>query len=104
MLSGGIPQNTKSSGIITGVPISAKVGSLINYTPSNPLRSNADELIGHSKQSLVFTLLDQLERNVSTAGEEWTLSVVIRYYVHEGGRINRSGGTMTHGASQGLLR
>lgn len=103
ILGGGIPQNTRSSGIITGVPITSRVGSLINYTPGNPLRSNADELIGHSKQALNFTLLDQLERDVSTSGEEWTLSIVIRYYVQERGGIHHSGGTMTHGGEQSLL-
>lgn len=79
LLSGGIPQNTRSNGIITGVPITAKIGSLINYAPTNPIRSNADELIGQSKQYITFTLLDQLERDIGTAGESWTLAIVIRY-------------------------
>ena len=95
ILSGGIPQNTKSTGIITGVPITAKVGSQINYSPKNPLKSNADELIGAAKQFLSFRLLDQLERDVSTAGEEWSLAIVIRYYIFEQGHnIKHSG---THG-------
>lgn len=92
VLRSGIPQNTRSNGLIAGIPISVKVGSLINYLPTNPLRCNADELIGVSKQVLQFTLLDQLERDVSTGGEEWNLSVVLRYWTYESGKkINHSG-------------
>ena len=79
LLSGGISQNNISSGILAAVPILSKIGSLTNYYPQNPVRSNADELIGQSKQSLTFTLVDQLERDVGTSGEEWTFGIVIRY-------------------------
>lgn len=92
ILRSGIPQNTRSNGLIAGIPINVKVGSLINYLPTNPLRCNADELIGNSKQVLQFTLLDQLERDVGTGGEEWSLAIVLRYYTFENGqRINHSG-------------
>ena len=97
VLRSGIPQNSTASGIISSIPITSKVGSLINYTPTNPLRCNADELIGNSKQTIQFTLLDQLERQVSTGGEEWSLAIVIRYYTHESPQKISHAGLGAHG-------
>jgi len=82
LLSGGIPQNQFSSGIIADIPINAPVGSLINYEPRHPINCDANELIGNPKQTFIFTLVDQLERDVSTLGEEFSLSVVIEYWVN----------------------
>ena len=104
LLSGGIPQNTSASGILTSVPITSRVGSQIVFQPVHPVKANADELIGQMKQSIMFTLLDQLERDVSTLGEEWSLTIVIRYYIMETGRNQQSGGTMTSGGDFGLRR
>jgi hypothetical protein len=81
LLSGGVSVNLTSNGIIADVPITARVGSLINHQPFNPITSNATELIGNAKQSFTFTLVDQLERDVSTMGENFSLSVVIFYWV-----------------------
>jgi len=84
LLSDGIPINSSSSGIITEVPIlNVKVGSLINYTPSNPLRVDCSDLIGQSKQLISFALVDQIGREVSTSAEEWSLAIVIRYHIRE---------------------
>ena len=70
-----------SNGIIADVPITASVGSLINYQPFRPIKSDATELIGNPKQSFTFALVDQLERDVSTLGEEYSLSCVIEFWV-----------------------
>jgi len=83
LVQSGVPNNKFGSGIIAGVPITAKVGSLIIYQPFNPVRSVADELIGQPKQNLVFTLVDQEERDISTAEENWSFTIVIRYWVDE---------------------
>ena len=77
----GIPQNQDGQGILTSVPITAKVGSLINYSPFNPLRVNAEELIGNQFQTISFRLVDQLLGDVSTGGEEWLLTVVVRFMI-----------------------
>lgn len=77
----GIPQNQDGQGILTAVPITARVGSLINYSPFNPLRVNAEELIGNQFQTLNFRLVDQLLLDVSTGGEEWQLTVVVRFMI-----------------------
>jgi hypothetical protein len=81
LLSSGIPQNLTSNGIIADVPITARVGSLINFEPYRPIKSDATELIGNPKQTFTFELLDQLERPVSTMGEEFSLSLVIQFSV-----------------------
>lgn len=84
LVSDGIPVNNQSSGIIAEVPIiNARVGSLINYIPTNPLRCDCSDLIGQSKQSITFVLVDQLGRNVSTSNEDFSLAIIIRYYSFE---------------------
>jgi len=83
LLSDGIPINSKSMGIVSEVPITVKVGSLINYLPTNPLRVDCSDLIGQSKQLISFALLDQLGREVSTSGEDFSLAIVIRYHIRE---------------------
>jgi hypothetical protein len=81
LLSDGIPINSRSVGILAEIPVDVSVGSLINFSPFNPLKIDANDLIGNSKQLISFTLLDHLLRDVSTAGEEWSLTLVFRYYV-----------------------
>ena len=81
LLSDGIPINSRSVGILAEIPVDVSVGSLINFSPFKPLKIDANDLIGNSKQLISFTLLDHLLRDVSTAGEEWSLTLVFRYYV-----------------------
>jgi hypothetical protein len=83
LLSDGIPINNKSSGVVCEVPIDVRVGSLINFVPRNPLRVDCSDLIGQSKQLVSFGLVDQIGREVSTAGEEFSLAIVIRYHIRE---------------------
>jgi hypothetical protein len=80
LLSDGIPINNRSNGVICEVPITVRAGSLINFVPTNPLRVDCSDLIGQSKQLLSFGLVDQLGREVSTSGEDWSLAIVIRYH------------------------
>jgi hypothetical protein len=80
LLSDGIPINNKSSGVICEVPITVRSGSLINFIPTNPLRVDCSDLIGNGKQLVSFALVDQLGRDVSTSGEDWSLALVIRYH------------------------
>lgn len=81
LVSAGIPQNRVGTGILTEIPINVRPGSLINYAPNNPLRIDASELIGLHKQNLEFTLVDQLERPVSTGGNFWSFTMTIRYWI-----------------------
>ena len=83
LVSDGIPVNNTSTGIISEIPIDVRVGSLINFIPTNPMRSDCSDLIGNSKSVIRFTLVDQLGRDVSTSGEEWSLAIIFRYYGFE---------------------
>jgi hypothetical protein len=82
LTSDGIPINNVSSGVICEVPIphGIAIGSLITFIPTNPLRSDATDLIGKAKTSIKFTLVDQLGRDVSTSDEDWSLSIMFRYW------------------------
>jgi hypothetical protein len=81
ILSVGIPVNSLSNGIIASVPISVAPGSLINYSPQNPIEIDASELVGHNKSFLEFQLLDQAERATPTNGETYSFVVRIKYFI-----------------------
>lgn len=81
LLSGGIPVNNSGLNILANIPITAKIGSQINYAPTNPIRVDASELRGKSKQAFYLQLVDQDGNNVSTAGEPWSCLIVLRYGV-----------------------
>ena len=103
LLSDGIPINNKSSGVISEVPITSRVGSLITYVPLNPMRVDCSDLIGQSKQLVSFGLVDQLGREVSTAGEDFSLGIVIRYFIREN-TLHNSRPAMSCGEDTGFLR
>ena len=103
LLSDGIPINNKSSGVISEVPITSRVGSLITYVPLNPMRVDCSDLIGQSKQLVSFGLVDQLGREVSTAGEDFSLGIVIRYFIREN-TLHHSRPAMSCGEDTGFLR
>jgi hypothetical protein len=91
IVSSGIPQNNVSAGIIAEIPIDAYPGDQIRYSPINPLKCDASSLIGKSKQSVMFHLLDQEMRDVSTAGEYWSITVVIKYHIQLENNISHVG-------------
>lgn len=103
MLSDGIPINNKSTGIISEVPINVVVGSLITYVPLNPMRVDCSDLIGQGKQLISFGLVDQLGREISTAGESWSLGIVIRYFIREN-TLHHSRPTMSCAEDSGYKR
>lgn len=103
LLSDGIPINNKSSGVISEVPINVRVGSLITYVPWNPMRVDCSDLIGQGKQLVSFGLVDQLGREVSTAGENWSLGIVIRYFIREN-TLHHSRPAMSCGEDSGYNR
>ena len=103
LLSDGIPINNKSSGVISEIPIDVRVGSLITYVPLNPMRVDCSDLIGQSKQLVSFGLVDQLGREISTAGEDFSLGIVIRYFIREN-TLHHSRPSMACGEDTGFLR
>jgi hypothetical protein len=103
LLSDGIPINNRSSGIISEIPIDVRVGSMITYVPLNPMRVDCSDLIGQGKQLVSFGLVDQLGREVSTSNEEWSLGIVIRYFVREN-ILHHSRPSMSCAEDSGFLR
>ena len=81
LISGGIPQNSTSSGILARIPINVRNNSMINYEPLSAVRCDGTELIGMAKQVINFRLVDQLLRNLSTFDEDWSFCLNIRYYL-----------------------
>jgi hypothetical protein len=81
MVNNGLPLNNVGTGIIAAIPISAPPGSQINYTPSNPIPVDANNLIGNSLQVINFDLLDQDLRFVSTVGDYWSITLAIKYKI-----------------------
>lgn len=78
LVTGGIQLNSSAQGIIATVPIDVKPGSQITYQPNVVTFFNANELIGTSKNALRFQLLDQDLRPAPTAGEDWSVTVLVK--------------------------
>jgi len=66
---------------IAKVSIDKHPGSQIIYSPYNPLRMEARNLIGASMDRMTFWLTDQNNVPADTHGEDWTVTVVIAYDV-----------------------
>ena len=80
LVAGGIPVNNSSRGIIATIPISAPPGSQINYSPTNVIWFDAQELIGGQRSNLQFSLLDQNLREAPTGGESYSFVILIRWH------------------------
>jgi len=77
----GIPTNSRSSNLITTVPIDVPPGSQINYKPEVPLLIDAMELMGGQKTSFTFSLTDENFIPVDTFGEYWSVTMTLRYWI-----------------------
>ena len=81
LIGEGIPTNSRNNGIIASIPILASPGSRIYYEPINPTTCSANELMGLSRNTIDFQLLDQLDRPASTLTEFYEFTVKISYMV-----------------------
>lgn len=81
LVSNGIPVNSSGAGVIANIPIDVKPGRLITFQPRNPVKVDASELIGHSKNYFDIRLRDQNVRPVNTIGENFTVLISIEYYM-----------------------
>ena len=79
IVSGGLPINSTTTGIVASIPITVGPGQVINYEPTNPVWVDASDLIGRGRQNLSFGLIDQLGRPTPTAGEVYSLVLVLRW-------------------------
>ena len=81
MVNNGLPLNNVGSGIIAAIPITAAPGSQINYAPTIPIAVDASDLPGTTLQFISFDLLDQELRYVNTVGEDWSITLAIKYKI-----------------------
>lgn len=81
IINSGIRVNNTYNHTIARVLITTEPGSLIIYQPQNPVKVNANELRGASRNSIDFWLTDQNDNRVSTQGEYWSATIIISYYV-----------------------
>ena len=81
MVNNGLPLNNVGSGIIAAIPITARPGDQINYAPAIPIAVDASNLPGATLQFISFDLLDQNLRYVNTVGEDWSITLAIKYKI-----------------------
>jgi len=81
MVNNGLPLNNVGSGIIAAIPITSPPGSQINYSPTNPIPVDASNLPGATLQFISFDLLDQDLRYVNTVGEDYSITLAIKYKI-----------------------
>lgn len=84
LVASGIPVNNVSRGIISTIPINVSPGSQVNYSPTNVIWFDAPDLIGTQRSNLQFSLLDQNLRATPTAGDAYSVTVMIRYHSYLG--------------------
>lgn len=70
--------NGQQTNALANVPINASIGSLIVYNPSNPLKLQANDLIGSTINNLTIKILDQQRRDI-TILENWNATITIDY-------------------------
>lgn len=63
------------------VLITASPGSQIIYTPQNPPKVSANKLKGASITTLTFWLTDQNNVGVNTAGDNWSVELLLSYHL-----------------------
>jgi hypothetical protein len=81
MVNNGLPLNNVGSGIIAAIPITAAPGSQINYARAIPIAVDANNLVGNALQFISFDLLDQDLRFVNTVGEDYSITLAIKYKI-----------------------
>jgi len=79
LVSLGLRNNSSYSQIISQVPITEDVGHQINYSPFNPPRIPAMELIGQKRNTIKFWLTDQRNKLVNTNSEVFSVRLCINY-------------------------
>jgi hypothetical protein len=81
LVNTGIQTGNKTSQTIAHIPINVGVGSLINYTPVLPVHVRAENLINDVRRECAFWVTNELNQPIDTNGEDWSLTVLIRWEV-----------------------
>ena len=75
----GILYNSNYYQIISKIPITVPPGSLINYQPYHPPKSNAQDLAGSRRSVVRVWLTDEKNNPVDTNGEDYNVRLLITY-------------------------
>lgn len=79
LVSRGLATNGKYYGVLAQILIDEPPGSQILSTPFNPPQIPSPELIGEDRKRVTFRLTDNINRQVNTQGEFFTVRIVIHY-------------------------
>ena len=79
LVSYGLRTNNRYTQAVAQVLIEADPGSQIAHQPNNPPEISCTELIGIKKNNIRVWLTDQANRLVNTAGETYSMRLVIYY-------------------------
>lgn len=80
-ISTGVQINGTSRGILASIPIDVGPGRQINFAPNQVQFFDAGELIGRPKQYVRLALGDQELRPTPTAGDYWSITLLVKYSV-----------------------
>lgn len=81
ILTRGIPTNNSYNQTVVKVPADSPPGSEINYRSYTEIQIPATELIGVKITSLTVWLTDDNLQRVNTAGESFSLTLIIHYFM-----------------------
>ena len=79
----GLSINSSYDSILTDIQLTVSPGSLLTYRPYIPYRVTGKHLKYGTKDLITFRLTDEQNRHVDTFGEEWSLTIIIRYKIHD---------------------
>jgi hypothetical protein len=82
LVSGNIPTNKDSEQTIALIPIDAKTGDQVLYSPINPSRVDASNLKGHGRTYATFRLTDE-KGTPAVTNEDFSLQITFRYSVFQ---------------------
>lgn len=81
LVSRGLSVNGKLYGVIAQLLINVPPGSQILSTPFNPPEIPCPELIGENRKRITFRLTDNINQQVDTQGEFFSVRLIIHYSI-----------------------
>ena len=81
LISHGLRENNRYTQAVAQVLIESPTGSQIIHEPDNPPEIPCNELIGSKKNIINVWLTDQDNNRIDTAGEDFSLRLVIYYLI-----------------------
>ncbi len=83
LLQRGIPQGDQNHQTIAVVPINVPPGSQQVFDPFNPIQLDAHQWRGQRFNQATFWITDQINRSLDFNGEDFTVTLVFKYYIDE---------------------